>query len=49
MSDHNGKCMGTIKDNKKAENLFQILGFVFSIRLPLFLLPRERGNSVPWL
>lgn len=41
--------MGTIKDNKKAENLFQILGFVFSIRLPLFLLPRERGNSVPWL
>lgn len=26
------KCMGTIKDNKKAENLFQILGFVFSVQ-----------------
>ena len=38
-----------LKTIKKAENLFQILGFVFSIRLPLFLLPRERGNFVPWL
>ncbi len=44
------KCMGTIEDNKKSRKSFSDSRLCISVfRLPLFLLPRERGNSVPWL